>query len=65
VLFTEGNYMNPLSHNLQLIDYTLFVQNSGITQQDFSNPCGLNLSHPGSAVLAATGHAMRSGGSLR
>jgi hypothetical protein len=34
-LFTEGNYMNPLSHNLQLIDYTLFVQNAGITQSAF------------------------------
>jgi hypothetical protein len=39
-LFTEGNYINPLSHNLQLIDYTLFTGNAGLTQDDFSNPCG-------------------------
>jgi hypothetical protein len=64
VLFTEGNYMNPLSHNLQLIDYTLFVQNAGIAQKDFSNPCGVNLPHPGGAVFSATGHAKRPGRSL-
>jgi hypothetical protein len=64
VLFTEGNYMNPLSHNLQLIDYTLFAQNAGITQKDFSNPCSVNLPHPGGAVLAATGHAKRPGRAL-
>jgi hypothetical protein len=40
VLFTEGNYINPLSHNLQLIDYTLFVQNAGLTASAFANPCG-------------------------
>jgi hypothetical protein len=40
VLFTEGNYVNPLSHNLQLIDYNLFIRDGGITQDDFSNPCG-------------------------
>ena len=40
VLFTEGNYLNPRSHELQLIDYTLFVQNAGITQDAFHNPCG-------------------------
>jgi hypothetical protein len=39
MLFSEGNYMNPLSHNLQLIDYNVFVQNAGLTQGDFSNPC--------------------------
>jgi hypothetical protein len=44
--------MNPLSRNLQLIDYTLFVQNAGIRQQDFSNPCGANLPHPGGAASA-------------
>ena len=31
--------MNPLSHNLQLIDYNLFMQNAAVTQLDFSNPC--------------------------
>jgi len=40
VLFTEGNYVNPLSHNLQLIDYNVFLRNAGLTQDDFSNPCG-------------------------
>jgi hypothetical protein len=39
MLFSEGNYMNPLSHNLQLIDYNLFVQNAALEQLDFSNPC--------------------------
>jgi hypothetical protein len=39
MLFTEGNYLNPLSHNLQLIDYSLFVQNADLTQADFENPC--------------------------
>jgi len=39
MLFTEGNYVNPLSHNLQLIDYSVFVQNAPLTQDDFSNPC--------------------------
>jgi hypothetical protein len=39
MLFTEGNYMNPLSHNLQLIDYNVFVQNADLTQNDFTNPC--------------------------
>jgi hypothetical protein len=63
VLFTEGNYVNPLSHNLQLIDYTLFVQNAGITQKDFSNPCGVNLLHPSGTIFGATGHATRPGSS--
>ena len=41
VLFTEGNFMNPLSHNLQLIDYTLFVQNAELTQSVFdAAQCG-------------------------
>jgi hypothetical protein len=39
MLFTEGNYMNPLSHGLQLIDYNVFIQNAELTQDDFSNPC--------------------------
>ena len=39
MLFSEGNYLNPLSHNLQLIDYNHFVQNAAITQNTFSNPC--------------------------
>lgn len=38
-LFTEGNYMNSMSHNLQLIDYNVFVQNADLSAADFSNPC--------------------------
>lgn len=40
MLFSEGNYMNPLSHNLQVIDYNLFLRDAGLTQGDFSSPCG-------------------------
>src|SRR5262249_49223789 len=63
VLFTEGNYMNPLSHNLQLIDYTLFVQNAGLTQAAFNSPCGwMSVEKPGPAsALRAHGHLTRSG----
>ena len=49
MLFTEGNYLNPLSHNLQLIDYSLFVQNADLTQADFENPC------PAQAITAEAG----------
>jgi hypothetical protein len=55
MLFTEGNYINPLSHNLQLIDYNLFMRNAGLTQEHFSNPCGW----PGQAmadISTAHGH---------
>jgi hypothetical protein len=38
MLFAEGNYLNPLSHNLQLIDYTVFQQNAALTESDFSFP---------------------------
>jgi hypothetical protein len=41
-LFYEGNYMNPLSHNLQVTDYNIFIflHDAGLTQGDFSSPCG-------------------------
>jgi hypothetical protein len=39
MLFTEGNYMFPTSHNLQLIDYTRFVRDATFAASDFSNPC--------------------------
>lgn len=56
VLFTEGNYMNPLSHNLQLIDYTLFVQNAGLTQSVFDNPCGWSNTPAPAPAQAVSGH---------
>jgi len=55
MLFTEANYINPLSHNLQLIDYSVFIGNAELMQDDFSNPCGW----PGEAVASiasAHGH---------
>jgi hypothetical protein len=39
MLFSEGNYMNSLSHNLQIIDYRKFIQNAALTELDFDNPC--------------------------
>ena len=40
VLFTEGNYMKPTDHSLQLIDYTTFQQNATwIDSSNFSDPC--------------------------
>jgi len=66
VLFTEGNYMNPLSHNLQLIDYTLFVQNAGITQSAFENsPCGWMAAKIPPKPRSAHGHLTRVGGEKR
>jgi hypothetical protein len=35
MLFNEANYVNPLSHNLQLIDYNVFVMDAALTQDDF------------------------------
>lgn len=59
VLFTEGNYMNPLSHDLQLIDYTLFVQNAGLSQSSFSGPCGWMSQQTKARAQPAPGHATR------
>lgn len=60
MLFTEGNYMNPLSHNLQLIDYNAFIQNAGLTQADFSNPCKSE-QQVALKSAAAHGHLTRTG----
>jgi len=55
MLFSEGNYMNPLSHNLQVIDYNLFVRDADLTQDDFSNPCGWAMEAPPN-LASAYGH---------
>jgi hypothetical protein len=60
MLFSEGNYMNPLSHNLQLIDYNVFVRDAGLTQDDFSNPCGPPR-ETGLRASAAHGHCTQIG----
>jgi hypothetical protein len=40
VVFTEGNFLKPMDHNLQLIDYTYFEQNATwITDSYFPDPC--------------------------
>ena len=56
MLFTEGNYMNPLSHNLQLIDYNIFIQNAGLTQDDFSSPCASTATAQEAALKIHTAH---------
>jgi hypothetical protein len=63
MLFTEANYMNPLSHNLQLIDYNIFIRNAGLTQKDFSNPCGWP-KKVGPKVGSAHGHFTQIGGRM-
>jgi len=60
MLFSEGNYMNPLSHNLQVIDYNLFMRNAGLTQDDFSNPCGWATEAPPN-LATAHGHFTQMG----
>ena len=47
--------MNPLSHNLQLIDYSLFMRNADSTQDDFSNRCGWATEAPPN-LATAHGH---------
>jgi hypothetical protein len=63
MLFTEGNYVNPLAHNLQLIDYNLFVRNANITQNDFSNPCAAQAQalDAGANISSAHGHGTQVG----
>src|SRR5262249_48205346 len=63
VLFTEGNYLHPRSHNLQLIDYTLFVQNAGLTQQAFDGPCGWFTATAQAKARTAHGHPTTVGAS--
>jgi len=60
ILFSEGNYVNPLSHNLQVIDYNLFVRNARLSEEDFYNPCGWAKAR-NAKVLAAHGHFMHIG----
>jgi hypothetical protein len=45
MLFCEGNFMNSLSHTLQILDYTLFEKDAPVEDSDFSNPC-LNVQSP-------------------
>jgi len=61
LLFSEGNYLNPLSHNLQVIDYNLFSRNADLTQNDFPNPCA-SIAEPSELALeaeSAHGHLTR------
>jgi hypothetical protein len=59
MLFSEGNFVNPISHSLQLIDYTLFQRDANVTQDDFTNPCAVDgKALPGSPV-AVPGHLTR------
>jgi hypothetical protein len=56
MLFSEGNFMNSLSHTLQLLDYTLFDRDAPIAKSDFSDPCiGLQLPSR-SRVMKVSGH---------
>jgi hypothetical protein len=48
--------MNLSSHNLQLIDYNLFIQNAGLTQDDFSNPCPSTATAQKAALKIHTTH---------
>lgn len=56
MLFCEGNFMNPLSHTLQLLDYTLFLRDAPIVDSDFSDPCICAQSRPGGPVVKVSGH---------
>jgi|ERR1700733_450240 len=61
MLFSEGNFMNSMSHNLQLIDYNLFLRNAPVTSADFSNPCGVAAERRVAPVSGVLGHLMRMG----
>jgi hypothetical protein len=63
MLFSEGNYMSPLSHNLQAIDYNLFMRDAGLTQNDFSSPCGW-AQKAAPSVARAHGYFTHIGGAL-
>ena len=69
VLFTEANFVDPTSHNLQLIDYIKFEQNaSWISASDFSDPCPQLQacpSSPAKAAVKASAPANRIGGPRR
>ena len=64
MLFCEGNFMNSLSHTLQLLDYTLFQRDAPVVESDFSDPC-LGLpppSPPPGPVANVCGHFTHSRG---
>jgi hypothetical protein len=56
MLFTEGNYLYPTSHDLQLIDYTRFVRNATIADSDFSNPCQTPAASAAINEISSQGH---------
>jgi len=56
MLFCEGNFVNPLSHTLQLLDYTLFFRDAPIVDSDFSDPCICAQSPPTGPVVDVSGH---------
>ena len=56
MLFTEGNYMFPTSHDLQLIDYTRFVCDAPIEDSDFSNPCKSPIASAKTVAIRACGN---------
>jgi hypothetical protein len=56
MLFCEGNFMNSLSHTLQILDYTLFERDAPIDDSDFSDPCmGMQPTSRG-AIARVPGH---------
>jgi hypothetical protein len=59
MLFSEGNFLNPTSHNLQLIDYNLFLQNAPISSADFANPCKSEVPKTFAMRKNVHGHLMR------
>ena len=61
MLFSEGNIMNSLSHNLQLIDYSLFVRDAPISAADFSNPCAPATPNAREMTSTVRGHLTRVG----
>jgi hypothetical protein len=56
MLFSKGNFMNSLSHTLQLLDYTLFLRNAPIVESDFSDPCTCIKVRPRRPVASVSGH---------
>jgi hypothetical protein len=47
--------MNPLSHNLQMIDYNIFLRDAGLMQGDFSRPSGW-AKDTAASIASAHGH---------
>jgi hypothetical protein len=61
MIFAEGNYMNSLSHTLQLLDYTVFQRNAPVAASDFSDPCSGLQKQPPKRNPPAVGHFMHPG----